>query len=53
MDQDTEIINANTRNEKVKNFLTKNKKKIVILFSSFILIIFGFFYMMNLKKKIK
>ena len=53
MDQDTEIINANTRNEKVKNFLTKNKKKIVILFSSIILIIFGFFLYDEFKEKNK
>ena len=53
MDQDTEIINANTRNENVKNFLTKNKKKIVILFSSIILIIFGFFLYDEFKEKNK
>ena len=53
MDQDTEIINASTRNEKVKNFLTKNKKKIVILFSSIILIIFGFFLYDEFKEKNK
>jgi len=30
MDEDTAIINKNTRNEKIKNFFTKNKKKIII-----------------------
>ncbi len=53
MDQDTDIINANARNEKVKNFLIKNKKKIVILFSSIILIFFGYFLYEEFKEKNK
>ena len=28
MDEDTAIINKNTRNEKIKNFFVKNTKKI-------------------------
>ena len=53
MDQDTEIINANARNEKIKNFLIKNKKKIVIFFSSAILIFFGYFLYEEFKEKNK
>jgi len=29
MDEDISIINTNTRNEKIKNFFIKNKKKII------------------------
>ena len=31
MDEDISIINSNTRNEKVRNFFVKNKKKIILL----------------------
>ena len=44
MDQDIEIINTNTRNEKIKNFFIKNKKS---LFSSVIIllvILFSFLF---------
>ena len=36
MDEDTAIINSNTRNEKIKNFFINNKK---LLISTIILII--------------
>ena len=39
MNEDISIINTNTRNEKIKNFLLKNKKKLI----SFILAIFVVF----------
>ena len=39
MDEDISIINTNTRNEKIKNFLLENKKKLI----SFILTIIVFF----------
>ena len=31
MDEDLSIINANTRNEKIKNFFVKNKNKAPIV----------------------
>ena len=31
MDEDISIINANTRNEKIKNFFVNNKKKIIFI----------------------
>ncbi len=37
MDEETSIINTNTRNEKIKNFFINNKKKLLILVSSIIL----------------
>ena len=43
MDEDISIINTNTRNEKIKNFLLENKKKI-ISFILTIIVIFVFVY---------
>ena len=43
MDEDISIINTNTRNEKIKNFLLENKKKL-ISFILAIIVIFVFVY---------
>tara|TARA_B100001175_G_scaffold314104_1_gene322836 strand:- start:1348 stop:1992 length:645 start_codon:yes stop_codon:yes gene_type:complete len=43
MDEDISIINANTRQEKIKNFLIKNKKSLIAILSSIILVIFAYF----------
>ena len=43
MDEDLAIINSETRNEKVKRFLTNNKKIIIITISLIIILVFGFF----------
>ena len=43
MDEDISIINANTRQEKIKNFFLKNKKSLITILSSIILIIFAYF----------
>ncbi len=43
MDEDIEIINQNTRQLLIKNFLKKNYKKIIFLFSSLIFILIFFF----------
>ena len=53
MDEDTAIINKNTRNEKIKNFFVNNTKKIIIVISAIVLIIFGYFIYEDLKKKNK
>ncbi len=53
MDEDIAIINKETRNEKIKNFFIKNKKKIIILISVIILVIFGYFIYEDLNKKSK
>ncbi len=53
MDEDTAIINKNTRNEKIINFFVNNTKKIIIVISVIVLIIFGYFIYEDLKKKIK
>ena len=53
MDEDIAIINKETRNEKIKNFFIKNKKKIIILTLSIILVIFGYFIYEDFNKKSK
>ena len=56
MDEDISIINTNTRNEKIKNFFVRNKKKLIIFISGFLLILLSFFsyneYKDNQKLKI-
>ena len=55
MDEEVSLINANTRNEKIKNFLINNKSKIIsfLVFVVIILILFFSFgeYQKVLKKK--
>ena len=43
MDEDISIINSNTRKEKIKSFLLKNKKKILIVLITIVLMIISFF----------
>tara|TARA_B100000965_G_scaffold317103_1_gene277619 strand:+ start:532 stop:1179 length:648 start_codon:yes stop_codon:yes gene_type:complete len=43
MDQDIEIINRETRKEKIINFFIKNKKKLISIIATLILMILGFF----------
>ena len=49
MDEDISIINANTRQEKIKNFFSKNKKTLVAILSSIILIVFAYFAFAEIK----
>ena len=53
MDEDIAIINKETRNDKIKNFFIKNKKKIIISISVIILAIFGYFIYEDFNKKNK
>ena len=53
MDEDITIINKNTRNEKIKIFFVNNTKKLIIVMSAIVLIIFGYFIYEDLKKKNK
>ena len=56
MDEDLSIINANTRNEKIKNFFIKNKNKLIFFVIILIITIAGVFsydkYLLNKKKNI-
>tara|TARA_B100000686_G_scaffold341598_1_gene419238 strand:+ start:1817 stop:2461 length:645 start_codon:yes stop_codon:yes gene_type:complete len=51
MDEDITIINKKTRNEKIKFFFVNNAKKLTIIISAIIFIIFGYFIYEDLKKK--
>ena len=53
MDEDTAIINENTRKEKIKVFFVKNTKKIIIVISTLVLILFGYFVFEEFEKKNK
>ena len=53
MDEDIEIINTNTRNEKIKNFFIINKKKIIIFGSLFILMAIFYFLFLEIKERNK
>ena len=53
MDEDVSIIDANTRNEKIKNFFINNKKKIIILILIIILFLMSFFGFKEFQNKQK
>ena len=53
MDEDIEIINTNTRNEKIKNFFIINKKKIITFASFIILIAIFYFLFLEIKERNK
>ena len=53
MDEDTAIINKNTRNEKIKNFFFTNKKLLISITSLIILILMGYFIFGDYKEKKK
>ena len=53
MDEDTAIINENTRKEKIKVFFVNNTKKIIIIISTIVLILFGYFAFQEFEKKNK
>ena len=43
MDEDISIIDSNTRNEKIKNFLTNNKKKIISSVLILVILVIGIY----------
>jgi len=49
MEQDIDIISANTRREKIKNFFLKNKKYLISILVFIILVLFGFFFYQDYK----
>jgi len=56
MDEEISIINANTRNEQVKNFFLKYKNKIILMLLALAVVLIGAYsfdkYKVNKKKKI-
>lgn len=53
MDQEIEIINTNTRNEKIKNFFINYKKQLIIILAAIILGLFSFFFYEEFKSSKK
>ncbi len=51
MDEEISIINSNTRNERIKNFFTNNKKKLIITLSIIILSVLIFFAYNEFKER--
>ena len=50
MDEETAIINSNTRNEKIRNFFVNNKKLLLIILIVILLILIGYFVFSENKK---
>ena len=50
MDQEVEIISAETRKERIKNLIINNRKSIISTFIFLILLLFGFFIYQEYKK---
>ena len=53
MDEDIEIINTNTRNEKIKNFFINYKKQLITILAAIILGLFSFFFYVEFKSSKK
>ena len=53
MDQEIEIINTNTRNEKIKNFFINYKKQLITILAAIILGLFSFFFYEEFKSSKK
>ena len=53
MSEDIEIINQNTRIEKIKNFFSNNYKKLIVFLVLILLVLFSYFGVQEYKKKIK
>ena len=50
MDEETVIINTNTRNEKIKNFFAKNKSYLIVAFSIILIFLITIFFIIEFKK---
>ena len=53
MSEDIEIINQNTRIEKIKNFFSDNYKKLIGALVSILLVLFSYFGFQEYKKRVK
>ena len=51
MDEDIEIINSNTKIENIKNFILKNKRKIIYFFSILLFFTMAFFVYLEYEKR--
>ena len=53
MDEETAIINSNTRNEKIRNFFVNNKKILITISIAILILLIGYFTLAEYKKKQK
>ena len=53
MDEEISLINTNTRNEKIKNFFIRNKKKIIGIILTLTIIIISYYSLEKIKEKNK
>ena len=53
MDEETALIDTNTRNEKIKNFLINNKSKIISLLAILVILLIIFFSFGEYQKRVK
>ena len=53
MDEDIQIINENTRNEKIRNFFIYNKKKLIVTFLIILIFLGSFFFYKDYEEKQK
>ncbi len=51
MEEEIQIINENTRKEKIKNFFIKNSKNIIFFFSAIVILIIIYFVFDELKTR--
>ena len=51
MDEDTAIINSNTRNEKIKNFFVNNKRLLITIILLIIFLLISYFTFVEYKQK--
>ena len=53
MDEETAIINSNTRNEKIRNFFLNNKKVLISIISLILIALISYFILIDYKEKQK
>ena len=51
MDEDTKIINSNTRNEKIKNFLINHKKLLILILTLIVVSLISYFAFVEYKER--
>ncbi len=51
MDEETAIIDSNTRNEKIKNFFINNRRILTKIFLTILLALIGYFSFAEYKEK--
>jgi predicted negative regulator of RcsB-dependent stress response len=50
MDEETAIINTNTRNQKIKDFFLKNKKSLITISVIIVVLLVSYFSYIEIKK---